>query len=81
MKYNQLNDRIDQLRANSVHIDVVSDVFKLEGCEKESSFRGIIHYLDKDGQWAFTDTGMYKDIFECIQETIMDAEHISKNWL
>lgn len=79
--FDSYTERIEQLKASSFHIDIVSDGFKLLDSPENSSFRGIIHYLDKKGKWNFTDTGTYKNIFECIQETIEFAEHIKENWL
>lgn len=79
--FQSYTERIEELKKSAIHIDIVSDSFKLDGYSKFSSFRGIIHYLDKNGEWTFTDTGTYPNIFECIQEAIEDAEHIKDNWL
>ena len=73
--------RIEKLKQDYIHISIVSDSFKLDPKRKfDSSFRGIIHYLDKNGEWTFTDTGTYPNLFECIEATLEDAEYIKSNW-
>ena len=60
----------------------MSDGFKLDPERKfDSSFRGVIHYLDKNNEWTFTDTSTYNNIFECIEVTIEVAEYIKSEWI
>lgn len=74
--------RIEKLKQDYIHISIVSDGFKLDTERKfESSFRGIIHYLDKNDEWTFTDTGTYNNICECIEGTVDHAEYIKINWI
>lgn len=74
--------RIEELKKYYIHISIVSDGFKLDPERKfDSSFRGVIHYLDKNNEWTFTDTSTYNNIFECIEVTIEVAEYIKSEWI
>lgn len=59
MKTEQVAEIIQGYAKKNIHIEVICDGFKLD---MPVCYRGVIHFLNKDGEWVTDDIGCHSSL-------------------
>ncbi len=75
MKTEQVAEIIQGHAKQNIHIEVVCDGFKLD---MPVCYRGVIHYLNENGEWVTDDIGCHSNDWQAAFDDVVEyAEHLN----
>ena len=69
MKTEQVAEIIQGYAKQNIHIEVICDGFKLD---MPVCYRGVIHYLNWNGQWITDDIGCFGEDWQAAFDEVVD---------
>ena len=69
---------IERYAKKNIHIEIICDGFKLN---MPVCYRGVIHYLNENGEWITDDIGCYGEGWQAAFDEIVEyAEHLNTKY-
>ena len=77
MTTKQVAEIIQGYAKKNIHIEVICDGFKLD---MPVCYRGVIHFLDKNGEWVTDDIGCHSNDWQAAFGDVVEYAGVHAEW-